>query len=227
MSHINDIQQKILQLGGGDYQKLIDEYLYAKYRFPNIQPLGVQTGTNKPTKGIPDSYVHTDDDKYILICYGSVQEQPLLKIEKDILDCLDESKSFISEDRIKKIICGYTSTNVNIGQFEKLKNLLDSKGIKIELIGIGTLYTAAGKRGVHTRVVGLDRDTNKELLYKHIRASKESGTPFKELQQVLPSLSRGQIQVLLRELRKENRIHVIGTTSAARWFSDSIPTEND
>ena len=43
----------------------------------------------------------------------------------------------------------------------------------------------------------------------------------------LPSLSRGQIQVLLRELRKENRIHVIGTTSAARWFSDSIPTEND
>ena len=47
------------------------------------------------------------------------------------------------------------------------------------------------------------------------------------LKDLLPSLSRGQIQVLLRELRKENRIHVIGTTSAARWFSDSIPTVND
>ena len=90
-----------------------------------------------------------------------------------------------------------------------------------------SLYTAAGKRGVHTRVIGLDRDTNKELLYKHIRDSKGSGTPFKELQQVLPSLSRGQIQVLLRELRKENRIHVVGSTSAARWFKVTMPTENN
>ncbi len=139
MSRINEIQQKILELEGGAYQKLIDEYLYAKYKFPNIHPLGVQTGTNKPTKGVPDSYIHTDNDKYILICYGSVKEQAAKKIEKDILDCLNKSKSFISEDRIDKIICGYTSTNVNIRQFEDLKNLLDSKGIKIELIGIGTL----------------------------------------------------------------------------------------
>ena len=65
------------------------------------------------------------------------------------------------------------------------------------------------------------------LLYKHISESKELGTPFKELQQVLPSLSRGQIQALLRELRKDNRIHVVGSTSAARWFKVSMPTENN
>lgn len=44
-----------------------------------------------------------------------------------------------------------------------------------------SLYIAAGKTGVHTRVVGLDRDTNKELLVKHIRKNGDRGTPFKEL----------------------------------------------
>ena len=71
---------------------------------------------------------------------------------------------------------------------------------------------------LHTRIVGLDRETNKELLLKHIRENGSEGTPFKELQQVLPSLNRGQIQVLLRELRAENRIFCTGKTSAARWF---------
>ena len=44
-----------------------------------------------------------------------------------------------------------------------------------------SLYAATGKTGVHTRRVGLDRDTNKELLLKHIRQNNEVGTPFKEL----------------------------------------------
>lgn len=35
---------------------------------------------------------------------------------------------------------------------------------------------------------------------------------------VLPALSRSQIQVLLRELRKEGAIHGVGLTKAARWY---------
>ena len=80
------------------------------------------------------------------------------------------------------------------------------------------LYAAAGKSGLHTRVIGLDRDTNKELLLKHIRANGDNGTPFRELQQVLPRHSRSQIQVLMRELRADGRVYCKGKTSAARWF---------
>ena len=65
MSNINLIQSEIEQLEGGAFQSLFDEYLYKKYKFKNIQTLGVQTGTNKPTKGIPDSYVRTNEGKYI------------------------------------------------------------------------------------------------------------------------------------------------------------------
>ena len=82
-----------------------------------------------------------------------------------------------------------------------------------------SLYAATGKTGVHTRHVGLDRDTNKELLLKHIRANNAVGTPFKELQQVLPGLDRNQIRVLMRELRAEGRVFSEGTTSATRWHA--------
>ena len=82
-----------------------------------------------------------------------------------------------------------------------------------------SLYAATGKTGVHTRRVGLDRDTNKELLLKHIRQNSEVGTPFKELQQVLPGLNRNQIQDLMKELKKDGKVFCEGRTSAARWFA--------
>ena len=44
---------------------------------------------------------------------------------------------------------------------------------------------------------------------------------FDELQQVLVNHSRGQLTVLLRELRAEGRIHVIGINKGARWFTKS------
>ncbi len=88
-----------------------------------------------------------------------------------------------------------------------------------------SLYNAVGKSGVHTRIVGLDRETNKELLLKHMREKGNEGAPLRELQQVLPGHNRSQIQVLLRELRDENRAYCIGRTSAAKWFAVPSSTQ--
>ncbi len=91
-----------------------------------------------------------------------------------------------------------------------------------------SLYAAAGQSGVHTRQIGLDRDTNKELLYKHILKNNAVGTPARELQQVLPGLSRNQIWVLMRELRDNGRVVCTGKTSAARWYTtDSSDEKHD
>lgn len=79
-------------------------------------------------------------------------------------------------------------------------------------------YTLIGKRGVYTRKRGLDRETNKALLRKHIADNGVAGTQFRELSQVLPALGRGEIQSLLRELRAEGKIHSRGRTSAGRWY---------
>ena len=81
------------------------------------------------------------------------------------------------------------------------------------------LFSAAGKPGRHTRLTGLDRETNKELILKHLHRSGGQGAPLRELHEVLPGHSRDQLQVLMRQLRREGRVYVVGNTSAARWFS--------
>ena len=80
------------------------------------------------------------------------------------------------------------------------------------------LYAAIGAKGVYTRKKGLDRETNKELLLKHIRDNAVTGTRMEELLQVLPTHSRSQIQVLLREMNAIGSVQSIGTTRAARWY---------
>ena len=123
MGNVNTIQSKIMQLEGGAFQSLFDEYLYKKYKFTNIQTLGVQTATNKPTKGTPDAYVLTEDGKYILINYGSVSSQPADKIRADILSCFNTAKLSLEKDKIKKIICGHCSTNIHIEQLRSWESV--------------------------------------------------------------------------------------------------------
>lgn len=137
MSKVNTIQNAILQLEGGAFQSLVDEYLYKKYHFDNIQTLGVQTGTHKPTKGIPDSYVVTKDNKYILINYGSVKEKPAEKIKNDIMSCFDKGKLILDKGKILQIICVYTSTNIHLEQFDDIKEMIED--VEVKLIGIDTI----------------------------------------------------------------------------------------
>jgi ATP-dependent DNA helicase RecG len=82
-------------------------------------------------------------------------------------------------------------------------------------------YAAVGKKGVYTRKRGLDRGTNKELLLKHIRENADVGSRLDELLQVLPSLSRDQVQSLVRQLKKEGRVRVEGVTRSGRWFPET------
>ena len=73
------------------------------------------------------------------------------------------------------------------------------------------------KSGLYTRKIGLDRDTNKELLLKHIK-SQDNGTKLAELLQVLPDLSRGQVKLLLIEMKYDVIIQQKGKTSASKWY---------
>ncbi len=137
MSKINTIEQAIMSLGGGDYQKFMDSYLYKKYKYENITTLGSQTGTNKPTKGIPDSYVKLENGNYIFIMYGTVESTSYEKLKKDILSCVDKNKVAIEIDKIEEIICCHTSTNIHVEQKESLENLIPE--VKITLIDISTV----------------------------------------------------------------------------------------
>ena len=82
-----------------------------------------------------------------------------------------------------------------------------------------SFYVIQGKPGEYTRRAGLDRETRKELLLRHIAGSAEAGAPFEELSQVLPQASRNELKVLLRELKDAGRAHVKGATRSARWHA--------
>jgi ATP-dependent DNA helicase RecG len=116
---------------------------------------------------------------------------------------------------------------------DRLPHLLD-QGI-IERIGRGRgsrlilsrgLYDFMGKGGIYTRQKGLDRETNKTLLLRHIKENAASGSGLPELEQVLPALSRFQVQKLIQELRAAGRISLWppATRRGARWYpSNATP----
>ena len=172
----------------------------------------------KEAKQLPD-FTGTDENFVSLTLNGLVLDMKMLSLINQIGN---DRMEILSTGDFLTINELYHEQSVTESLKPCLKKLMDL-GI-VEHIGRNkyvlarSLYTAAGKSGIHTRVVGLDRDTNKELLLKHIRKNGDKGTPFKELQQVLPGHNRGQIQVLMRELRADGRIDCKGKTSAARWF---------
>ncbi len=183
----------------------------------------------KEAKQLPD-FTGTDDNFVSLTLNGLVLDKKMLslinRIGNDRLDNMSTADFLV-------VNALYYEQPINKSLRPRLKQLTEM-GI-VERIGRNkyvlsrSMYSAAGKTGVHTRIVGLDRETNKALLLKHIRENGDEGTPFRELQQVLPSHSRGQIQVLLRELCKEERIYKYGETKASRWFPrpSAIEEEKD
>ena len=101
---------------------------------------------------------------------------------------------------------------VELGILEQI-----SRGKGQRLVLSQRFYSFLGKPGKYTRTVGLDRETNKALLLKHLEISP-LGAPLAELRQVLPALSPYQVQRLLQELRQSSLVEVRGQNRGARWF---------
>jgi ATP-dependent DNA helicase RecG len=170
------------------------------------------------SKELPN-FIGSDNYLVRLTLNGLILDKQLLLFLKKIGE---EQKELLSTDDFLVIDALFHDKPLNKHLRLRLKCLIDM-GI-IEHIGRGKyvlargLYETTGKSGVHTRIVGLDRETNKALLVKHIQSNGNKGTPFKELEQVLPSHSRNQIKVLIRELRQSDVIYVVGKTSSSLWY---------
>ena len=98
------------------------------------------------------------------------------------------------------------------------------RGRGVRLLLSRQFYRHIGQAGVYTRKRGLDRETNKELLLKHIQDNRKEGSQLRELVQVLPALKYVQVQKLLQELRIKGQIHKVGNTCAARWYPGGPPS---
>jgi ATP-dependent DNA helicase RecG len=175
----------------------------------------------KSGKRSPD-YSSSDDHQVWLILYGEVQDSRFLKFLQKVgqgtlarFDALD----LYALDLIHR------EQPIPSHVRERISKLL-SAGV-IEPVGHGRgrryilskrFYDFLGQSGVYTRTKGLDRETNKELLLKHIRDNASHGSPLEELIQVLPSHTRRQVQGILKNLRDKGYVCLVGKTKKARWF---------
>ncbi|MCL5736904.1 MAG: putative DNA binding domain-containing protein [Actinobacteria bacterium] len=175
----------------------------------------------RESKPLPD-YSGTDDFQVFLTISGEVQDAQFLRFLEEV-----GSQTLSSFNTVDLLVLSLVYQEKPIPpKFQDRLPRLCNLGL-VERIGRGkgTKYILGrkfhqylGRGGTYTRRRGLDRETNKELLLRHIRDSRRTGADFGSLQEVLPALSRGQIKTLLSELKRDGRIQVVGRTRSARWF---------
>ncbi len=171
---------------------------------------------SKPT---PD-YSGSDDYKVSLVLIGEVQDERFLRFLERVGN--DTLSSFTTEDLL---LLDLVHREQPIP--DKLKPFvqrLKDKGI-VEKTGIGrgtrhilsrAFYEFLGETGRYTRRLGLDRGEKKALLEKHI--GDYPGCKLADLRHVLPELTRTRVQNLLQELKREKRVHPVGSRRGASWY---------
>jgi ATP-dependent DNA helicase RecG len=172
----------------------------------------------KESKPLPN-YSGSDDYLVDLVIRGEVQDPKFLqfleKVGKEKLATFQTRDLLIVDliHREQPIPADYVFRLpylVDQGVIEKIRGK--------EYILSGTFHKSIGRSGTYTRKVGLDRETNKMLLLKHIENNSAEGCQLGELMQVLPSKSRGQVQYLLRLLSADGKAHYTGYGAVSTWF---------
>jgi ATP-dependent DNA helicase RecG len=72
-----------------------------------------------------------------------------------------------------------------------------------------------GKTGLYTRLKGISREKQKELIIRHLMKNKKG--IMKDFQDIFPELKPMDISNLLRELKKEGKIRHMGPRNTGYW----------
>ena len=179
-------------------------------------------------KALPD-YSDSDAHQVSLVLRGEVQDENFLRFLERVGQAT--LASFTTEDFLL-VHAVHAEAEIPERLRTALPRLVKLGVIEVRGRGRGTRYLLserfhqfADERGAYTRRKGLDRETNKALLLDHIERNAAEGSPLRDLADVLPALSRKQVQRLLAELASEGRAHVRGKTRGARWFPGAGPGE--
>jgi len=171
---------------------------------------------------LPPDFTGSDKYQLYLTLHGQVRDEGFIRFIETIVE--QQSYTFSAHDLlivdfvhrglpIPDSLAPRVPVLVEHGILEK-----SGKGRGTKYILSRQFYHSLGKAGVYTRKRGLDRETNKHLLLKHITENAKAGSKMEELVQVLPALSRAQIVRLLNELKSEDMIRLVGERRGARWF---------
>ncbi len=172
----------------------------------------------RESKPLPD-FTNTDRYQVAITLHGTMQNPDFIRFLEKVGK--ERTVNFSTDDWM---LLGYVAREEKVPENyrSRIDSLLDlgiiERAGRRKLILSHRFYSFIGRRGAYTRKKGLDRETNKILLLKHIDENAGQGSPLQELMDVLPSQTRNQVQTLLRELKADGRTHPKGTTRASRWY---------
>ncbi len=133
------IEQKILGLEGGPFQRLCDVFLIRRLdNLISFERIGSKLGKQKTTKGTPDTYYRLGDGSLRCVEFTTTEKDLVIKLKKDIDSCLDFKKTKISINEIGKIVLCF-NTKLKIEKEVEVLKYAQEKNIEIELIGLGRL----------------------------------------------------------------------------------------
>ena len=137
MATVNTIENRILEMDGGEFQKLCDAYLFTiGYGKPNST--GSVAGANKVRKGTPDTFFELPNGKLVFAEYTAQKDNLFGKLESDLGKCFDEEKTEVPISKIEEIIMCYTG-QIKPAEVLSLKSKCEDKGVKLNLFSISAL----------------------------------------------------------------------------------------
>ena len=151
MSKINQIQNQLLELEGGAFQKLADAYLH-KRGYERINPLGSVIGADKVRKGNPDTLVSLPNGKYVFAEHTTQREKVCEKLKADLQKCFDETKCGIPIEKVEELVFCHTST-LTAAEETNLAEECQRRGVNLNIFGIGPI-----SHDLYQKYPGLARD---------------------------------------------------------------------
>ena len=207
MSKVNQIQQALIEMDGGAFQKLADAYL-AEKGFGCINSIGSVIAANKVKPGTPDTFITSNDGNYVFAEHTTQQLSLLEKIRGDLNKCFDESKTGVPIDKIERVIFCFTG-KLDTEETHQLAETCQAKGVNLDLFGIDVLsFDLYGKYPALARdFLGIPIDTGQIVppdrfvsLYNSNRLATRLDLGFhfreEELGRLLDALENEQLVIL-------------------------------
>ena len=137
MTIANQIRSKLLELEGGVFQRLCDDWLHRK-GYENINSIAMMDTTDRVTKGTPDCLFIQPDGYYVFSEYTVQQNRLAAKLEDDISKCFDEQKTGIKSEQISEIIICYLG-NLTTHEINHLKSSCQKRNVRLSLNGLDSI----------------------------------------------------------------------------------------
>ncbi len=163
----------------------------------------------------PD-FARTDEYQVALTLRGEIQDEAFLRFLERIGQ--ETLASFSTTDLVVLDLV-HRSQEIPKALASRVPMLLEKRVLekrgRAKLMLSSKFYEFVGKRGEYTHRRGLDKAHAKALLVQHLE--KFGTANIQEFEQALPQHTRDAIHRLLGELKREQKVELLGKKRGSRW----------